>query len=354
VRKKLWGGRDLPFLVALDGGGPTPIAGSDRTAKGATTAAYGITGFPTTILIDRKGKLAGKFNASHEPHIRKLREMLGLAAELPRTSQASGTHRDKTGWRKRFHEVYRLSPGQVLKRIAPPFIPERLTYSREEDGRSKPPTYYRFPWDGALGSPGFGFVSAMPLTRALTIVGLARNEYEGPAELLELDLPGDWIVREGVRREALLRRLAEIVRDGTDRSIRFELRPVERNVVVVRGTYKARPLTGIAMYDDRAVHIVADELDPDESAGGGTGTLVEFLRWVGNRLNCWVVNETDSPADMEIVWANHRSSKLRKLPEGDEKAAKLAQVLANLSRQTSLKFTPERRKVAIWFVAEAK
>lgn len=58
-RRKHWGGKDLPFLVALDGGGECPIEGTDNTASGATTAAYGINTFPTQILIGRDGKVIG-------------------------------------------------------------------------------------------------------------------------------------------------------------------------------------------------------------------------------------------------------------------------------------------------------
>ena len=58
-RAKFWGGRDLPFLVALDGGGETRIRGMIQTARGATTAAYGVTSFPTTLLVGRDGTLLG-------------------------------------------------------------------------------------------------------------------------------------------------------------------------------------------------------------------------------------------------------------------------------------------------------
>lgn len=61
TRQKLWGGRDLPFLVALDGGGPTRIVHSAASHPGATTAAYGIQSFPTTLLVGRNGTLLREF-----------------------------------------------------------------------------------------------------------------------------------------------------------------------------------------------------------------------------------------------------------------------------------------------------
>ena len=60
-KKKIWNGRSLPFRLALDGGGEKQLG--DLRFRGATTAAYGITSFPTTLLIDRSGKLKGRTNA---------------------------------------------------------------------------------------------------------------------------------------------------------------------------------------------------------------------------------------------------------------------------------------------------
>lgn len=57
---KFWNGRDLPFIVGLDGGGETPIPGADDSAKGATIATYGIQQFPTQVLISRDGIVIGR------------------------------------------------------------------------------------------------------------------------------------------------------------------------------------------------------------------------------------------------------------------------------------------------------
>jgi len=44
AKAKFWGGKDLPFPVLLD-------------ATGETIRSYGITSFPTILLIDPEGKL---------------------------------------------------------------------------------------------------------------------------------------------------------------------------------------------------------------------------------------------------------------------------------------------------------
>lgn len=74
IKKSIWAGKDLPFLVALDGGGETPIEGRQGTrARGATTAAYGIDSFPTQILIDRDGKVVGR---ARKGQVRQMLERL--------------------------------------------------------------------------------------------------------------------------------------------------------------------------------------------------------------------------------------------------------------------------------------
>lgn len=76
ARENYWGGRDLPFLVALDGGGRTLVEGTDRHAEGATTALYGIQSYPTTILIDRQGRVLGEMNLYRGKEI--LQQSFGL------------------------------------------------------------------------------------------------------------------------------------------------------------------------------------------------------------------------------------------------------------------------------------
>jgi thiol-disulfide isomerase/thioredoxin len=74
-RKEIWGGRDLPFLIALDGGGRTHIVDTASTGRGETTAEYGIHGFPTTLLIGRDGKLVEQM--SRDPDVARAQiEML--------------------------------------------------------------------------------------------------------------------------------------------------------------------------------------------------------------------------------------------------------------------------------------
>jgi len=71
-----WNGRNLPFLIALDGGGPTRIKYTSATANGATTAAYGITSFPTTIAVGRDGNVIGEVSVRDEDGLREIQKLV--------------------------------------------------------------------------------------------------------------------------------------------------------------------------------------------------------------------------------------------------------------------------------------
>jgi thiol-disulfide isomerase/thioredoxin len=62
IRKKLWKDRDLPFPVALCSGKEVDVGGGEMR-RGGPPLQYGVLAYPTTILIDRDGKVVGHFHA---------------------------------------------------------------------------------------------------------------------------------------------------------------------------------------------------------------------------------------------------------------------------------------------------
>jgi thiol-disulfide isomerase/thioredoxin len=60
-RKNIWKGKDIPFSVALVSG--KEVAEGEQRSRGLAAQQYGVTGYPTTILIDREGKVVGPFGA---------------------------------------------------------------------------------------------------------------------------------------------------------------------------------------------------------------------------------------------------------------------------------------------------
>ena len=56
-----WAGKDLPFPVILASG--KRLGTGENAPRGDLAKAYGVQGYPTTILIDREGKVVGRFHA---------------------------------------------------------------------------------------------------------------------------------------------------------------------------------------------------------------------------------------------------------------------------------------------------
>ncbi|MHC4619502.1 MAG: M56 family metallopeptidase [Planctomycetota bacterium] len=152
-------------------------------AKGRTAAGPPdmILAYDKSLLL-RGGGTNVLFNDSHVEFIKP--ERLGKLG-------ISAFGRRRTGdWRKTFYEVYRLEEGQVLKRIAPPFIPEREDYYYEQShgGVQEPPDFFTFHWDGQLKLWGEGWWGGKrPLLSVLrNNLSMGRDTFEGPEELLEI------------------------------------------------------------------------------------------------------------------------------------------------------------------------
>jgi peroxiredoxin len=347
IYERFGGVTDVPFRVAIDGGEPTFYEGTDKERLGATYGAYDITSDPTTILIDPDGKVVGSLNLYKAKEI--LEKMLGVKVKPAMPA-----------WRQRFNKVYFLDESQTLKRIVPPFIPERKEYYKQEHSRQasrieRPPDYFTFHWDGELKRWGAGFGSGKrPLRRVLNSnLSMNQNSYEGPEELLEIDVPGDWIVLKDASEEQKLKALEEILAKEIGRDIRFEKRTVERQAIVTTGNFDYHRLPVVE--DDRWIHMFSDDFTPDGGGGGGTADSVsEFLQAIGDRVGIPVIDQTESSEEISIPYRHHRSAYLSRIEDPTEKAEKLNLLLDNISRQTELQFIIEPHPVEIWFVTEDK
>ena len=268
--------------------------------------------------------------------------------------------------KQQLNESYYLEEKQVLRHIPPSLIGPRIKLDQANREISQleylssqnkiTDRYLLFYWDGKIieGSRPV-FSKGVTLNTAFErIIGLSRFQYDIPEDLVNIEIPGDWILRKQTTKEDILRALNKIVQDYTKRSIRFEKRQIERDVIVVRGKFHFEPLSGT--YDDSCLHVFSDKLDPDESGGGGTRSLDGFLnqRLAVTQLNQQVVNLAETPDEELIRYRTHYSGYLGKLPDGPERSAKLDMLLENLTRQTSLTFTKERRIVDVWYVVEGK
>lgn len=262
-----------------------------------------------------------------------------------------------------FDQVYVLAEGQVLKRIAPPFVPDRLEYFRRTNpsqAKTIPdgPQVMRLGWSDQLHPLSMGYGNGLSqLGETLRGLGLQRYEYDGPKELLDLAVPGDWIIRDGSTIQDRLAALEGILRDELKQPVRFERRIVERDTIVIRGDWQFHPSPDVQPGDSKYVNLYADEADATDatkgSSGFGTSALPELFAIVGSYLNLPVADERSSPDTRQAVWRVHRSALLLDMPDGPARLAKADLILKHLAEQTSLQFTREPRKVAVWFVSRA-
>ncbi len=247
-----------------------------------------------------------------------------------------------------FLDTYRLAPGQDLKRVPPP-RPEgvRVWDARKNPGRAGPGRLddvraMVFGWRGPdqlqlktwmFGDKEGWSIRTLPQSIAM---GIDPSAIEGDAELLKTKVSGDWIVREGVPAEQLIPPLEAILQRAVRQRITLTLRRVERDVVVVRGRYRAAPLPG---HGEGEIEIYARELDPDGEEGSGAGTFPSFLKGVGEWIGRPIVDEVESPPRANVRWHyNERdpSTERTRRGDGDE-----ALVLKHLQEQTGLTFARE-------------
>lgn len=81
TRRRVWGGRDLPFQVLLDR--PLQHRSDVFTSEGdgVTINRYGITGFPTLLVIDHEGRLVERVSLANRDRLPQLVRQLVEKAE---------------------------------------------------------------------------------------------------------------------------------------------------------------------------------------------------------------------------------------------------------------------------------
>jgi len=216
-------------------------------------------------------------------------------------------------WKATLERAYRLEDGQVLRRIPPPHIPERLVYYRTEHAGQaqaipEPPDSFLFHVlpDGTLRNWGMSFHGGtLPLSHVLGhVLDLQSYEFEGAKALLSIDVLGDYVVRPDAPTEQKLTALTRIVKDASGRLVSFQKRQIERDVIVAKGQYAFKPPA--AAPGERSVVMYAGDYDRNSGGGGGRGDLPKFLKTLGTRVKVPVVDETEGPKPPEFQWITRR------------------------------------------------
>ena len=248
---------------------------------------------------------------------------------------------------KEFHKIYRLEAGEVIKFIKPPFVLGRQEYLITTPAplglQSRGGWQTGFHWDGELKMfSGYG-TACTGLSKVLWLVlGLQEYDYEIPKGL-GIRLPyGDWIVRHELPMAEQLKALEEILHAEFNRSIHFENRTVEREVIVAGGRYQFKPHPSgnypnyIPLWNGR--------LQTSERTVDSLALLFGNIEF---EIKMKIVDQTEPIENTTI-----RFAWVKRDPEPT--TGKLSVLLDDLAKTTSLQFKVERRPAKIWFVTETK
>lgn len=317
--------RKIPFRMAIDDGDPA-----------GTYARYGIKGSPTDILIDPTGNTVGRADSVHA------REFL---AGMPWIHEPTAV----PAWRERFDEVYRLADGEILKRIPRPFIPERAEYYRREKQFAMEPMQIIFSWDGQLQLDPLSSQYNGLLQDVLD--SILRHRYDAPQSLLNISLPGDWIIRRDASTEAKLQALEEHIRRELGRKIRIEQRSVELETLNVSGVFNFHPLVGTGQ--DAVVQLYVTEMNPAPVAEDTADRVLDFVSVVGQAIGMPISYDRIEPmGPVPIRYWREDFIRAGGMQNEQERAKRLATLLDNLTKQTDLKFEVRKISMPRWIATE--
>ena len=265
-------------------------------------------------------------------------------------------HLAPDSWRHRLDAAYLLKHGEVLRYIPPPFIPERMKYYQTDSPMQAKlipagPNVLVFLQDnqGKLNSGGYTFgPKQFPLWMQLrTELGFQPYDFEGPSNLLNLTVNGDWTIRQGVSQGDLVKALEPALWKATKHHIVFQKKTAERDVIVVTGNH-------FDVQFGKSIQLYTENLH--DNAYDGYGDLKTFFQDIGARLEIRFVDETEivtnSPINetSHLTWTYHRDFDAKAMKNSSAEPAN--KLLKNLADQTGLVFTREQRPVDVWFISE--
>jgi hypothetical protein len=261
-------------------------------------------------------------------------------------------------WRAKFDEAYALAKGQSLRHVPPPFIPERLEFYRwaaksQAEAMPEGPASMTVRWAGEnprfggarFGGGGEGLTLRLVLEQ---VVGLKPHEYDGPRELLDLELPGDWAVRYRAKPPEMLNDLAARLREITAQNLSFERAKKSVETIVARGMPK--PPADLPANDTWPLRLDVEEVEFLRPFGGA-GPIAHLLDTLGRASGWPVINETEQAGARQMVsWSGSRVTEEENLERTPRD--QLDMVIQSIAKQTGLELAIESREIERWTLWE--
>ena len=307
-------------------------------------------------------------------------------------------------WMPAFRKAYELKEGECVRRVAPPFIKERVEFYFDALGLRKYPEAEASNRDQYKKNEKWMTVFVEQEGRKLYNRGISSSAYlEDKPELQRGDnlydvygavqcitgyefpeciidpafakdplfekgnftVSGDFVVRRNTSMEKLAPALEKILNEECKVGVRLRVDLVEQEVFVVTGTFKLNPpewYDGKKRLDVYATEAGLNKEYDDFLQNKGNfqtvktrpnnGTPSYFVRFLGYRLRTRMVWDEPLPATPKFEWHDHYIKNPDKQDEADDRDPE--KVLKHASEQTGLKFTKEKRKVQVLVLSPKK
>jgi RNA polymerase sigma factor (sigma-70 family) len=253
-------------------------------------------------------------------------------------------------WYAAFKAAYGLEQGQVVKRVSPPFIPERMGYFRWFSGNA----------DANPQTPGFLVLDSELMHRRCLMGGFTAPDPDAELDVLremvcdlrpyqfqlqstpeiQNAIAGDWVVDRSAPQEQRITALAAQLQADTKRNVTCE--KVEETGEVIVVTQGGSP----SSFD-----LIDIKIEGAETVGrlGTSGPLEYMLKKISIASRWPIIDERspDSKQGEASVAINH-DGKLALGPDERSSRGDIEAVMKPLCEQTGLAFRIEKRTYAVW------
>ena len=310
-------------------------------------------------------------------------------------------------WMAAFRTAYELKDGEYVKRVAPPYISERIDFKihplsgkEDVDARNRADAVKNGRFYTVFVEQDGKKLSRRMVLSSVYLAGQPRLQQgdnlltvwdavtlitgrESPEVVIDpkakddavfaeknKTVSGDFVTRKAAPLDKLAPQLEKIFQNECQLDVTLTVKQEEQEVYVVGGKFKLTPpewrgdaknRIGLQMLDvyatDDGLNKEFDHFDFEKGRAGRqavqsigySGTPVELVRFLGDRVKTRMVWDADLPAEPKFMWHNHTFKNPTKEQEAEDRDP--AKVLANVTAQTGLTFKKEKRKVPVLVVS---
>jgi len=254
-------------------------------------------------------------------------------------------------------QMYVLPEGDALRRLGPPFPLSRNYLTRLLSPTSaltrREKHYAVIEWkNGQLGELRTFYAGRAPRLEQLIVTLLKQPpaDIDIPANVLGVELAGDFLVRAEATRDELAEALSTIVSQELGQPIRLQFQDLPREVYVARGTLTLDE-SKLEKESDRPVIAV----NGGDYAGAhgeilGFGDLAQLLSDLSEYVDVPIANET-AAAERDIAWSKRWYDR-DSTPAAERFRLNPQTVLDLVSQQTGITFERQTRTVTVLNLAK--